>query len=40
MNVLLYALLTYLATAIISFAVVGVIVLVNKLCSAPKEKSS
>ena len=40
MNVLLYALLTYLATAIISFAVVGVIVLVNKLWSAPKEKSS
>lgn len=39
MNVLVYALLTYLATAVISFAVVGVIVLVNKLCSASEEKT-
>jgi len=39
MNVLLYALLTYLATAVISFAVVGVIVLVDRLCSKSEEKT-
>lgn len=40
MNVLLYAVLSYLATAAVSFAVVGVIVLVNKICSASEEKPS
>lgn len=33
MNVFLYALIAYAATAVISLGVVGVIVLVNKLCS-------
>lgn len=40
MNVLVYALLAYLATAVISFGVVGVIVGINKICAASEEKSS
>ncbi|WP_455581034.1 hypothetical protein [Dysosmobacter sp.] len=39
MNVFLYALMAYAATAVISFAVVGVIVLVNKLCTDKEEGS-
>lgn len=40
MNVLVYALLAYLATAVVSFGVVGVIVGINQICAASEEKPS
>lgn len=39
MNVFLYALAAYAATAVISLAVVGVIILVNKLFSEKEGES-
>ncbi len=36
MNVVVYALLAYAATAVISLGVVGIIVLINKLLSGGK----
>ena len=36
MNPVLYSLMTYALTAVISYAVVGVIVLVNKIMSKPE----
>lgn len=39
MNVVRYALLTYLATAVISLAVVGIIVLINKLLPTSDKES-
>ena len=37
MNVVLYALLAYGAMAMISFGVVGVIVLINRIFTAPEK---
>lgn len=36
MNIFLYALMTYGLTAVISFAVIGIVVLVGKLMSKPE----
>jgi len=38
MNVLAYVALTYAATAVISIGVAGVIVVINKIFSSPKEE--
>lgn len=39
MNVVAYALLTYAMTAVISFGIVGVIVLINKMFASSEEEN-